>query len=532
MTKMRVFLLLLVILAVGAGAYLLLRPGGKEGADNASSSGERKIAYWIAPMDPNYRRDKPGKSPMGMDLIPVYEDETSRGSREPSLQIDPAVVNNIGVKTQSVMREDMAREIVTVGAIMIDEEARSDIHVRSEGWIEKLHVEAVGEKVEAGDVLFELYAPALVAENSEFVQALKIGRPALIEAATERLAALGMSADQIAELRRTRKIMRRVEIKAPQSGVVTVINAREGMFLRPSDMAMRLADLSDVWIVADVFDTEAAWVTTGDQAVMTLPAFPGERWEGEVDYVYPIAEMMTRTVQVRLRFPNPGDRLRPNMFANVTIGADPKENVLTVPQSAVIRSSKGDRVILALGEGRFRPAQVRTGMESGGKVEVAAGLKEGEPIVVQSQFLIDSEASLDSGLLRLAPPDASQTGVTAMEESAASADDSHEDMDHGSMAGTGLDHDSRVAPAAAPVEAQGRVVEVDAKEKSVTIDHGPIPEIGWPAMTMAFKATPGINIMSVKAGEPVRFAFRQTEAGYELSMIEPMPERGMKGDNR
>jgi Cu(I)/Ag(I) efflux system membrane fusion protein len=509
----RIIIIILLIVVIGAGAFFLLQPDDSETAGEAGAGGERKIAYWVAPMDPNYRRDQPGKSPMGMDLIPVYEDELNGGG-EPSLRIDPAVVNNIGVKTQEVMREDMAREIDTVGAITIDEEARSDIHVRSEGWIEKLHVEAVGEKVEVGEVLFEFYAPALVAAQSEFVQALKIARPALIDAAPERLTALGMSADQIAELKRTQKAMRRVAVKAPQSGVVTSLNAREGMFLKPSDMAMRLADLSSVWIIADVFDAEAAWVAAGDRAVMALPAFPGEVWEGAVDYVYPTAEMKTRTVQVRLRFPNPGDRLRPNMFANVTIGVAPKEDALTVPQSAVIRSSKGDRVILALGEGRFRPAEVRTGMESGGKVEVLAGLNEGERVVVQSQFLIDSEASLDSGLLRLVPP--TQTGAMAMND--------------GSMGGMDMAPEKSAASAGDPVEAEGRVVAVDRDAKSVTIDHKPVPEMDWPAMTMAFKAPPELDMTNVEAGGSVRFAFRKMPGGYELTDIDPMPEDDSEGD--
>ncbi|WP_428408633.1 efflux RND transporter periplasmic adaptor subunit [Hyphococcus sp.] len=516
MTNLRIIFILLIIVGA-AGAFLFLRSSDNETGGEHASGGERKIAYWVAPMDPNYRRDEPGKSPMGMDLIPVYEDGENAGG-EPALTIDPAVVNNIGVKTQTVMREDMARNINTVGAIMIDEEARSDIHVRAEGWIEILHVEAVGEKVDAGDVLFELYAPALVAAQSEFIQALKIGRPALIEAASERLTALGMSADQIVELKRTREPMRRVAVKAPQSGVVTMLNAREGMFLKPSDMGVRIADLSNVWIIADVFDTEAAWVTAGDRARMTLPAFPGETWEGEVDYVYPTAAMMTRTVQVRLRFPNPGDRLRPNMFANVMIGAEPKEGVLTIPQSAVIRSSKGDRVILALGEGKFRPAEVRAGMESGGKVEVLAGLADGERVVVESQFLIDSEASLTPGLLRMVSPE--------------NEEDAKMDMGGMSMPERDIPAEDMNRMEVDAVSAEGRVVSVDMDANSITIDHKPVPEIGWPAMVMAFKAPSEIDLMSVKAGEPVRFAFRETETGYELDMIEPMPEDGEARDEQ
>jgi len=516
MTKTRILFILLIIVGA-AGVFAFLRSNGNEAGGELGSGGDRKIAYWVAPMDPNYRRDEPGKSPMGMDLIPVYEGQ-GNASGEPALRIDPAVVNNIGVKTTTIMRQDMAREIDTVGAVMIDEEARSDIHVRAEGWIEKLHVEAVGEKVEEGEVLFEFYAPSLVAAQSEFIQALKIGRPALIEAASERLTALGMSAGQIAELKRTRNPVRRVAVMAPQTGVVTMLNAREGMFLKPSDMAMRLADLSNVWIIADVFDTEAAWVTAGDRAIMTLQAFPGERWEGAVDYVYPTAEMMTRTVQIRLRFPNTHDRLRPNMFANVTIGAEPQNDVLTIPQSAVIRSSKGDRVILALGEGRFRPVEVRTGMESGDKIEVLAGLAEGERVVIESQFLIDSEASLTSGLLRMAPPADAGGAPMAMDGM------STPEMDMSAEKGNEMGADA--------FGAEGRIVSVDMETKSVTIDHKPVPEIGWPAMVMAFKAPSEIDLMSVKAGEPVRFAFRETETGYELEMIEPMPEDGEAGDGK
>jgi len=497
-----IYLIMALIIAIGAGAFFLLRSGA-ENATAGAGAGERKISHWVAPMDPNYRRDEPGKSPMGMDLIPVYEDEAGGGG-EPSLKISAAVVNNIGVKTQKVIRENLVREINTVGSIMIDEEARSDIHVRAEGWIEKLNVESVGEEVEAGEVLFEIYAPALVAAQSEFAQALKIGRPPLIRAATERLTALGMNGAQISELKRTRNVRQRIDIVAPQSGVVIALNAREGMFLRPSDRAMQLADLSNIWIIADVFETEAQWVAPGDAAQMTLPAFPGETWEGEVDYVYPTAEMMTRTIQVRLRFPNPDGRLKPNMFANVRVGAAPKENVLTIQQSAIIRTSKNDRVIVALGDGRFRPAQIKTGIESDGKVEVLAGLNEGEDIVVESQFLIDSEASLDPGLLRLSAPPVSDGEAMVMKED----------------------------PPNKNLEAEGRIVSIDVEKNTITIDHKPVPEIGWPAMTMAFMAPPEIDMNAVKIGEAVHFAFRETARGYELAAIAPMPEKEMIGDEQ
>ncbi|GJL90916.1 efflux RND transporter periplasmic adaptor subunit [Hyphococcus sp.] len=517
------FLIPVVILGLGAGAFFVLWPDSEK--QSGSGAGERKVEYWVAPMDANYRRDKPGKSPMGMALVPVYADDGSNKGGEPSIRIDASVINNIGVKTQGVMREDIAREINTVGTITINQEARSDIHVRSEGWIEQLNVEAVGEPVKRGELLYEIYAPALVAAQSEYVQALKIGRAPLIGAATERLSALGMTADQIIELKRTRTVKRRIGVRAPQDGVVMALGIREGMFVKPSDMTMQLADFASVWIIADVFESEVSWVESGQTATMTLPAFPGEAWEGVVDYIYPTAEMMTRTVQVRLRFDNPGDRLKPNMFAKVEIKATPKHGVLTATQSAIIRTSKGDRVILALGDGRFRPAQVTTGVESSGKVEIVSGLNEGERVVIESQFLIDSEASLESGLLRLSAPQEIMGAGMSMSDMEQSDTHDMAAMDAMSMSDKKMDDQE-------PIGAEGRVVAIDMDAKSITINHKPVPEIGWPAMTMAFKAPVEIDLNVIKTGEAVRFVFRETSNGYELTGIAPMPESELTGDDQ
>ncbi|TFH41826.1 MAG: efflux RND transporter periplasmic adaptor subunit, partial [Lysobacterales bacterium] len=313
------------LVVVGAlGGFLTARifagddMAGAQMGDAGSVSQERPIAYWVAPMDPNYRRDEPGLSPMGMELVPVYEDDLSGASDgQPSLQIDPSVVNNIGVRTELVRRADLSLEIRTVGHVMADEEQTSDVHVRSEGWIEHLAVEAEGAAVRRGDLLFQIYSPDLVAAQSEYLQAVRLGRPALLDGATQRLAALGMSDRQIVNLQESGSANRLVGIYAPQSGVVTALNVRQGMFIRPSDTTMRLADLSTVWVLAEVFETQADWVSPGQRAVMQLPAFPSEIWEGEVDYVYPTAQSRARTISVRLRVANPLLRLKPNMYADI-----------------------------------------------------------------------------------------------------------------------------------------------------------------------------------------------------------------------
>lgn len=416
----------LVMMGV-AGGFFSARLLGTDSASIAEpatnvprDSQEREIAYWVAPMDPNYRRAEPGLSPMGMELVAVYAD-AERGMGEPALQISPAVVNSIGVRSEAVRRADLALNIRTVGHVMADEEKQSDIHTRSEGWIEVLSVEAEGEAVRRGELLFQIYSPALLAAQSEYLQSMRLARPALQGAAAERLAALGMGDQQIAQLRESGAVNRRVGVYAPQSGVVTALNVREGMFVRPSDMTVSLADLSTIWVFADIFETQADWVAPHQRAVITLPAFPGETWEGEVDYVYPIAQTQTRTIRVRLRFPNPEMRLKPNMFADIVIDAAPKEGVLIISQSALIRTSQGERVILALGDGRFRPAQVRAGVESGDQVEILSGLEVGERVVTSSQFLIDSEASLNATLLRMTAAEGMEMNAPAAAQGNAAA---------------------------------------------------------------------------------------------------------------
>lgn len=512
-----IILLALLISAVALGFFAARLTESDATATGEGGAKDRKIAYWVGPMDPNYRRDEPGKSPMGMDLIPVYEgEEPGSGDGQPALQINPAVVNNIGVRTELVRRTDLARRIETVGNVTVDKEKRADIHVRSEGWIEKLAVEAEGETVERGDLLFQIYSPKLVAAQSEYLQMVRLGRASLKAAAAERLSALGMTSQQIDALRIAGKTTRLVDIYAPQSGVVTALSAREGTFVRPGDMTLSLADLSTVWVIAEVFETDANRVARGQKAFMTLPSERGEVREGVVDFVYPTAEANIRTVQVRLRFPNPDSRLKPNMFADVLIEAAPEKSVLTIPQSALIRSSTGDRVILALGEGRFRPARVVAGTESGNDIEILSGLEAGERIVTSSQFLIDSEASLDSALLRRMS--STEPDETPMPDMAPA-----EMQD---MAAAEMPEESK------RVTGMGRVVSLDAAAHRVVLDHQAISELGWPAMTMAFPLAKEVPLEAVEEGASIRFDLRQTESGYEVFNVEPMTENLSVGDGQ
>jgi Cu(I)/Ag(I) efflux system membrane fusion protein len=367
----------------------------------AAEQDDREILYWVAPMDANYRRDQPGKSPMGMELVPVYAD--ADGGDGSSISIAPEVVQNLGVRTAVAERSRLWRGIDTVGYVDYDESKVSHIHLRTEGWIENLAVESEGERVTRGQRLFNLYSPALVNAQEEFVQALVGGNKGLIRASRSRLTALGIPGSQIKRLEKERKASQTIPIYAPQDGVVASLSVRDGMYIKPATRVMSLADLSSVWLLAEVFERQADWVEVNQPAEVTLAFLPGRTWEGLVEYIYPSLDPKTRTLKARLRFPNPDEALKPNMYANVIIYGGPKDDVVVIPIEALIRTGREERVVIALGEGRFESRTVRAGIESGEWVEVIEGVQPGEDIVVSGQFLIDSEASLKASMMRMAP---------------------------------------------------------------------------------------------------------------------------------
>ncbi|MBF0583111.1 MAG: efflux RND transporter periplasmic adaptor subunit [Magnetococcales bacterium] len=369
-------------------------------ATAAVKPAEKKILYWVAPMDPKYKRDKPGKSPMGMDLIPVYAEEGA-GTEETSIQISAAVVNNLGVRTALVQRQNLERRLDTVGYVSFDETKISHIHLRTDGWVDRLLVKSEGEPVEKGQLLFQYYSPALVNAQEELLQAAESGNRRIVSASEQRLMALGVSEQQVRQLMKTKEVQSLVSIYAPQQGIVSRLSIREGMRVKPEMDIMTLANLQSVWLQTAVSERQADWVVLGSRAEARIPSLPGEVWEGKVDFIYPTLDPKTRTLQVRLQFDTPDKRIKPNMYAKVVIYAPPRKNMLTIPREAVIRSGRGERVVLALGEGRFKSRAVRTGLESGGLLELLGGLDEGDKVVTSAQFLIDSQASLKGSLDRM-----------------------------------------------------------------------------------------------------------------------------------
>jgi len=374
---------------------------------------EKEILYWVAPMDANYRRDKPGKSPMGMDLLPYYSGADDSAN---TISISPVVVQNLGVRTAKAELTQLLRGIDTVGYVDYDESKVSHIHLRTEGWIEKLAIDSEGERVKKGDFLFDVYSPKLVNAQGELVTALATGNKSLIRATKNRLSALGISASQINKLQKTKKVKQRISIYAPQDGVVSDLPVREGMFVKPTQKVMTLGDLSSVWLLSEVFERQSQWVEVGQDAEVRLSYIPGKVWRGVVEYIYPSLDAKTRTLKARLRFDNPDEQLKPNMYANIKIYGGAKKETIVIPLEGLIRTGREERVIISLGDGEFEARKVIAGIESGDYVEIIDGVSESENIVTSGQFLIDSEASMRASLGRMSMPvDLESSDMSAMD---------------------------------------------------------------------------------------------------------------------
>lgn len=365
----------------------------------AAAGSDREVLYWVAPMDAGYRRDEPGKSPMGMDLVPVYADEVD--GQPGVVAIDATIVNNLGVRTAKAQRGELSRRIETVGYVAYDEDTVQHVHTRVDGWIERLATKATGDAVEKGQLLFELYSPTLVNAQEEYLIALRSANKLLLKASKERLAALGVTGSEIARLDKERTVRQRVRVYAKADGVIAHLGVREGIYVTPATEIMSVAELDRVWVLAEVFERQAAWVKPGQSAMVELDYLPGEMWHGSVDYVYPELDPKTRTLKVRLRFDNAAERLRPNMFARVTIQGDGFGEVVHVPREALIRGGSVNRVVVALGDGRFRAQPVEIGIESGDRVAIRKGISVGDLVVVSGQFLIDSESNIEAALKRM-----------------------------------------------------------------------------------------------------------------------------------
>ena len=387
----------------------------KSEAGNGPCPGGVAPLYWKAPMDPTFVRSAPGKSPMGMALVP--ECPSLAGAAEPgSVIIDSATMQNIGVRTTLVERRDLARTVRAVGRVAYDERRVTHVHTKVQGWVEHLRADFVGRQVRRGEPLLEIYSPELVATQEELLLAARYrdategspfddvrgGGQSLFSATKRRLALWDVPERDIQRLLETGEVKRTLTLYAPASGVITRLGVRSGMEVTPNSNLYTIADLSRVWVVADVYEYELPWLEVGQQAEVEISYLPGARMVGKLTYIAPFLDPKTRTAEVRLELDNADGKLKPEMFGNAVIAGTPIENVIAVPSNAVIRSGTRTLVVVARGSGRFEPRQIALGLDTGeGWLEVREGLEAGERIVVSSQFLIDSESNLQEAVQKL-----------------------------------------------------------------------------------------------------------------------------------
>jgi len=376
---------------------------------------ERKVKYWVSPMDPGYVRDQPGKAPCGMDLVPVYEDEPG-AAQEGAIAVDPRILQSMGVRTAKAEVRELARTIRAVGKVTYDERRLTVVNTKLGGWVDRLYIKATGDPIRKGQNLLDLYSPELVSTQEEYLLALKNLKPLeksglpefregaqrLLAAARQRLKYWDIPDSQIARLEQTGQVQKTLTLVSPANGVVIKRMVTQGQMVQPGMPLLEVADLSSVWVEADVYEYELPWVKVGQHAHMSLTYLPGETFHGQVQYIYPYLKEATRTAQVRLAFPNPGLRLKPEMFAQVEIVSPLKEASVVIPQEAVLDTGERQHVFVVTGPGRFEPREVKLGVRgNNGQVQILSGLQGGEEVVTSAQFLLDSESRFREAIAQM-----------------------------------------------------------------------------------------------------------------------------------
>jgi len=512
-TKASPIKLITLGLVIGAiisfGATQLFTPTAN--MPTASNDVEPQPLYWVAPMDANYQRDKPGKSPMGMDLIPYYASQNGSDNDEGlgTIRVSPDVVNNLGVRIAVAEVKPLNTRINTVGYVSYDEDLLVHIHPRVEGWVEKLYVKAIGDPVEKGQPLYDIYSPELVNAQEELLLALDRNNKRLITASENRLVALQLPKETIKQLKKSRVVQQRITFYAPQQGVVENLKIREGFFVKPGSTLMSIGGLSKVWVEAEVFERQAGQVRPGTPITMTLDYLPGKTWQGKVDYVYPILDAKTRTVKVRLRFDNENGEFKPNMFAQIVIYTSSDESTLLIPKEALIRTGNQDRVVLALGAGRFKSIAVGVGRFDSENVEIISGLIAGEQVVSSAQFLLDSESSKTSDFTRM----------------------NHEVNDHnGDSAKTNMANMTDLAKTAevsiASATVNGTVTSVMFDHRMVTINREAIEKWDRPADIVDFIVAEEVDMSLFQLDAYLMFTFEIHQGTFVIvsAMVMDMPK--------
>jgi Cu(I)/Ag(I) efflux system membrane fusion protein/cobalt-zinc-cadmium efflux system membrane fusion protein len=378
------------------GMNLTKIKGSKKSSSTASK--DRKIIYWRAPMNPNEVYDAPGKSQMGMDLVPVYEDE---GGASGVVTVDGSVLQSMNVKMEFVKSKNLSSVIYTNGNLQTDERKEFALSTKFDGWIQKLYINFTGQKVTKGQKLVDIYSPKLVAAQQELITAVNyesalgdISENEMILNARKKLELFDISNADIDKIIATKQINKYMTLYTPFNGTVLTKNVIEGEMIKAGMELIKMADLSTLWLKADIYESDLGKISIGSEAEVNFSYNTGKTYKGKISFIYPTVNITTRTVTVRIDLTNIKDELKPSMFGNVTIIGNDLGEVLAVPETAVLRSGKNNIVILSLGEGKFKPVDVKLGLYSEGYYQILSGLKQNDVIVSSGQFMIDSESSL------------------------------------------------------------------------------------------------------------------------------------------
>ena len=453
-----------------------------------------KIIYYHDPMVPSSQFDKPAKSPfMDMMLVPVYaQSEADQGT----VIVSPRIQQNLGLRTALVTEGTLSPTVSAVGSIAFNERDQAIIQARATAYVERLHVRATLDRVSKGQPLVDLYVPDWVAAQEEFLAIQRMqgnDLTSLVDAARQRMRQVGMSDEQISRVAINGKVDARITLTAPIDGVVVELLVRDGMTVMPGATLFRINGLSTVWAHAEIPESQAALVRPGAKVQARSPALPGTTFDGKVQALLPEVNQATRTLKARLELANPGARLVPGMFVSMQFMAARTDKVLLMPTEALIQTGTRSVVMLAEDNGRFRPVNVEVGIETDGQTEIKRGLQAGQRVVVSSQFLIDSEASLKGveGRLNALPPAAAANMAPRYQTEA-------------------------------KVEAMGK--------DAITLSHGPIPALKWGSMTMEFKPPPAKDVpRNMAAGDRVSFEFYMDAEGLpQITQISPSHNTGAK----
>jgi len=460
----------------------------------SASASERKVLYWYDPMVPTQRFDKPGKSPfMEMQLVPRYADEgEAAAGGAGTLAISTQAQQALGLRLATVQRQMIGTAVEAVGTVQLNDRDVSIVQARSAGFVERVYARAPGDVVAAGAPLVDVLVPEWLGAQLEFLAVKGTGDAALTQAARSRLGLLGMPAALIERTEQSGQPLALYTITAPSGGVITELMVRQGMSIAPGMTLARINGLSTVWLEAALPESLAATIQPGQAVEARFPALPGEVVKGKVAAVLPEANRDTRTLRLRIELPNPGQRLKAGLFAQVSLRGSARE-ALVVPAEAVIRTGKRALVYVSEQSGRYRPVEVEIGEQVDELIVVRGGLSAGQQVVASGQFLVDSEASLQGVMAR---------GATVAASAAAAP-----------------------APAHATLYRSTGVV-VAIEPDGLTLEHAAVPELKWPAMTMPFKLGDKALAAGLKKGQSVSFSFDKQGDDYRVTSIAPLAGAG------